>query len=751
MGDPSITKVTVETQKKIFTSVGVTKPSEILNAIERSGGVINTRDLARTFGLKGDDRRELKATLKTMIEDGQLEQGHNRRSYRIPSTVPSVGIVEITSIDADGELIGRPISWKFGGSEPHITVTLPRRTRLRSPGLKERVLARLKIVDQNHVEAKILRHLGKVPDQIIGVVEKTSSGTRVQAISRQAPKQILLNSENIESVETGDVVAVTLDTEKTYGPLVGVLKQKLGKIDSPGVIERMVCAQFQIPSKFSEETLNLANKAGRPTLKGRVDLQPIPLVTIDDEDARDFDDAIWAAEDLDPNNTNGWHLIVAIADVAAYVKTGDALDVEAYQRGNSVYLPNMVVPMLPKSLSNGWCSLNPGEIRACIAVHIWIDKNGITLRYHFERAFMRSAARLTYTSVQKAYEGHPDKVTTPLMGQIKHLYGAFESLKKERLKRNTLDFDLPEQKVIFNDKNHIESIKNRPRFDSHRLIEEFMIAANVAAAQALTELNAPCIYRVHDQPPLSKLETLRSYLKALGYKLSKSRRMTPQNFQQILDKSKGTDHEHAIATVILRTQSQAEYSQENIGHFGLNLQRYSHFTSPIRRYSDLLVHRSLIKHLNLGQDGLATDEVDRFPQISDQVSKNERRATLAEREALDRYMAIYMCDKKGAIFDAKVNGVTRFGLFVSLTNIGAEGLIPMRVISSQLGERVSYNADKQIIFLRSTQKSYGLSQTISVRLDEVNMTTGQLTFSLSTLPAPGMNTTLRSSRRRKRR
>ena len=750
MGNRPVKVATSKYQKQNAPSSYIPERQEILDAVQKSGGVINTRDLARTFDLKGASRKQLKTMLKSMIEDGQLQHGHNRRHFRMPSTMPPIGVVEISNIDADGELVGRPISWKFHDNSSHITVTMARRSPLRAPRVGERVLVRLKAVDQYHIEARIMRHLGKGVDRIIGVIEKNSAGTRIRAISRQAPKQILLNSETTEHVESGDVVMATINSQKTYGPLTADIKERLGRFDSPGGIESVICAQFDIPSKFSTETYLLAENAGPPDSKGRIDLQSVPLVTIDDEDARDFDDAVWASKDLDPDNRGGWHLIVAIADVAAYVKTGDALDKEAGRRGNSVYLPNMVIPMLPKPLSNGWCSLNPGETRACIAVHLWIDKNGRILHHRFERALMRSAGRLTYTSVQKAYEGDSDEITAPLMTQIKNLYGAYAALKEERSRRNTLDFDLPERKITFDETNRILDITNRPRFDSHRLIEEFMIAANVSAAQVLAGLNAPCMYRIHDQPPLDKLEALRGYLKGVGYKLSKSQRFTSENFQQILNKSKGTEQEEAIATIILRTQSQAEYSPENIGHFGLNLNLYAHFTSPIRRYSDLLVHRSLICSLQLGEDGLLPQEFDNFPQIGNEISATERRAARAERQALDRYMVIYMSDKKGAEFGAKVAGVTRFGLFVTVNGIGAEGLVPMRVLSNQLGERVSYDADKQVLTARRARTSFSLSQTISVRLDEANMITGQLSFSLAAFPSPGFDGTARPPKRRNR-
>ena len=706
------------------------------------------RDIARAFGLKTTDRA-LKILLASMIEEGELVRGTNRR-YTAPSKLPPVGVIEITGIDGDGDPIGRPVSWRNQESSPRITVVTTRRDRNPALAIGERALVRLKAIDLNNVEARVMRRLEVQSGQVVGVIEKDLAGTRLKAIDRRGPKDILLSPEVSGTVEPGDVVVAEMGNQRGHGGPSAKISKRLGQVNTPGVIERMLCAELGIPTEFSSDVNAAAKKAVIPRVKGRVDLQSLPLVTIDDADAKDFDDAVWATQDLDPDNPGGWRLIVAIADVAAYVKPGDPIDQEARRRGNSVYLPRLVVPMLPEALCNGWCSLKENETRACLAAHIWIARDGSILRHRFERALMKSTARLTYAAVQAAREGTPDTTTRPILQEINSLYGAYSSLKESRTERKTLDFDLPERKIIFNDSEDVQEISIRPRYESHRLIEEFMIAANVAAAEVLSNANAPCMYRVHNQPPLDKLEILRSYLRGLGYKLSRSRRLTPQHFQQILNKTKGSEHEEAVATTILQAQSQAEYSPENIGHFGLNLQRYAHFTSPIRRYADLLVHRSLIRHLHLGTDGLLDQDSANFAVTAADISATERRAVRAERGANDRYKTLFMADKRGAEFAAKVTSVTRFGLFITINDIGAEGLIPMRVLSHQLEERVFHDTGRLLLTARRNGVSFGIGHRVSVRLDEADTITGGLTFSLAAFDPPRVANSRVGSRRRHR-
>jgi ribonuclease R len=470
--------------------------------------------------------------------------------------------------------------------------------------------------------------------------------------------------------------------------------------------------------------MDLAAQAGPAPLGGRADLRAVPLVTIDGADARDFDDAVFAAPDEDSANRDGWHLIVAIADVAWYVRPGDALDRAALDRGNSIYFPDRVVPMLPEALSNGWCSLKPGEDRPCMAAHLWIDKTGRLVRHRFERALMRSAARLTYEEVQAAADG--DAAAMPA-GVVDRLYGAYRALKTARDARQPLDLDLPERIIELDDKGRVETIGTRARLDSHRLIEEFMIAANVAAAETLEKLRQPCMYRVHDEPPPEKLVALRDVLSGIGLNFAKGQVVMPRSFNQILKLAEGTGDAPLVSEIVLRTQAQAIYSPENIGHFGLALRRYAHFTSPIRRYADLMVHRALISGIKAGPGGLPQPLPD-FTTIGEHISMTERRAVEAERDAADRYTSAFLSDRVGEIMEARVTGVTRFGLFVTLAASGGDALLPMRDLP---GGPYTHDTRRHVLRARRGKKLYRLGDTLSVRLTEADPITGGLVVRLS--------------------
>ena len=685
-----------------------------------------------------------------MEEEGVIVRLQNRR-YAAPSKIPPVGVIEAIRVDDNGELYGKPIGWQTNTSGIAIVVSSSRRNaRNHNLGIGQRALVRLKQIDKRGIGAHIMRVLPERKGTLIGIVEKKKGYTEIKSVNRRGPTNVRINNLSETDIQNGDIIQVELEGEKLYGEPQGILKKVLGNFGKPGSPEIIICAELDIPTEFSKASISECLTAGPPEPKGREDLTSIPLVTIDDEDARDFDDAVWAEPDTSENNLGGWNLMIAIADVAAYVKPGSALDKEAQDRGNSVYLPSKVIPMLPEALSNDWCSLKPGEDRACVAVRISINKEGNTLNYRFIRGIMRSGARLTYSQVQAHRNGTPSPQTESLGEQLDNLYGAYTSLKRARKKRKTLDFDLPEKKITLGKRGEVVSVDARPIYESHKLIEEFMIVANVVAAEALTSRKAPCLYRTHDQPPQDKTETLRSYLKELGYKLSRTQQLRPQHFQQILDKSRGTKHSDAIALMILRSQSQAEYSPHNVGHFGLNIELYSHFTSPIRRYSDLLIHRSLISQLNLGPGGASQDLSPDLPDIGTHLSQTERRAANAERSATDRYMTLFMADKVGANFMGKISGVTKFGLFVSLTETHAEGLIPIRILGQQLGERVRYDSFTQILTAKRARMNFKLGDEISVRIEDANKITSALTFSLSELEKPRTTYKKAKSYRRRR-
>jgi ribonuclease R len=455
---------------------------------------------------------------------------------------------------------------------------------------------------------------------------------------------------------------------------------------------------------------------------GRVDLRDIPLVTIDGADARDFDDAVFAESD----NKGGWHVIVAIADVAHYVKPGSALDKDAYDRGNSTYFPDRVVPMLPEKLSNGLCSLMPNVERACMAVHLWLDKEGELTRWQFVRGVMKSRARLTYEQVQAAYDGKPDTLTGTILDTvIKPLYGAYACLMRARLKRGTLELELPERKVVLNKDGTVKAIVVRERLESHKLIEEFMIAANVAAAAQLEGKGGLCIYRIHDKPSEIKLDALRDFLDSFGISLVPAKQLHPRMLTHILENAAGGPNAQVINEVMLRSQAQAIYSRDNIGHFGLALAKYAHFTSPIRRYADLIVHRALIRTGNLGKDGLTDAAIERLETIADHISQTERRSITAERDAIDRFTTLFLADKIGTVFPARISGVARFGLFARLDETGADGMIPFNALPHDF---YHFDEARHALIGQRTKRSYQLGMLVKVRLEKADKLTGSLGF-----------------------
>ena len=506
------------------------------------------------------------------------------------------------------------------------------------------------------------------------------------------------------------------------------VKERLGSFDDPRSYSLIAIHNQSIPTVFSDLVLEEARAATVPELGKRRDLRDMPLITIDPADARDHDDAVWAAPDDDPKNPGGWKIIVAIADVAAYVRPGSELDQEARKRGNSVYFPDRVVPMLPEALSSDLCSLKAGVDRACLAVVMWIDAEGSKRRHEFTRAMMRAAGNLTYQSVQEARNGadagQDSQEFTPL---ITHLYGAFAALLQARERRQPLDIDLPELQVALGPDGHVEDVRPRARWDSHRLIEEFMIAANVAAAETLEEHDTPCMYRVHDRPEEEKVESLRELLSSLDLRLAKGQAIRSAHFNQVLKQVADTPHAHLVNQVILRTQTQAVYRPDNSGHFGLNLRRYAHFTSPIRRYADLLVHRGLISALKQGTDGLDDETADILPELGEQISATERRAMVAERGAKDRYLAAFLESRRGAAFTGRISGVARFGLFVTLDDIGADGLVP---ISTLTDDYYNHDERRHALVGDRTGREYLLGAAVDVRLAEADVITGSLRLEL---------------------
>jgi ribonuclease R len=546
----------------------------------------------------------------------------------------------------------------------------------------------------------------------------------VASADRRDRAEYIVEPTHIAGASDGELVTAAVLPARRYGPPRVKIVERLGSPDAPGAISLISIAQFEIPHVFPDAALAEAAAAKPPEPTGRVDLRDVALVTIDGSDARDFDDAVWAEPDPDPANPGGWHLVVAIADVALYVAPDSALDREAASRGNSVYFPDRVVPMLPEALSNGLCSLKPNEDRACLAARLWIDRDGKKLRHAFDRAIMRSAARLTYEQVQSA---HNDARKLPIpKARLDALYGAFAVLDRARAARGALALDLVEYRVVLDAKGVPVGVEPRQRLDSHKLIEEFMILANVAAAEELEARRRPSLYRVHDRPDPERLDALRLALTDIdipGLGLAKGQVIRPELFNRVLAKVAGRPEAAVVNDLVLRAQAQAVYSPDNIGHFGLALQRYAHFTSPIRRYADLLVHRALLGE-SMSHDALEA--------IGKHVSTTERRATAAERAALERYRARLLGGRIGEAFAARVSGVQRFGLFLTLPDTGADGLLPIGDLPPDF-----YRFDQRRMRLsgRHSRRNFGLGDALSVRLAEADPLGGRLVFRLDEVVA----------------
>ena len=709
---------------------------QVAEFIRESPTPVGKREIARAFGITGADRIPLKAMLKELEGDGTVDRGRGRRLSQ-PGVLPEVAVVQITGTDADGEVLAKPVIWK-GDGEPPVIYMAPDRHGTPALARGDRVLARLTRSGEHSYDGRPIRRLAGAPKRVLGIYELSGDGGRLRPTDRRVKTDFRVTREDSGDAKPGELVLAEVLHTHRLGWLQARVVERLGKMGEPRSVSLISIHEHDIPTEFPPEAIALAEAATVPPLGARADLRQVPLVTIDGADARDFDDAVWAEADGDSANKGGWHILVAIADVARYVRGGDALDKAAYTRGNSVYFPDRVVPMLPEALSNGLCSLRPDEDRACLAVHMWIDAEGNKLRHQFVRGLMRSAARLTYDQVQAARDGRSDDTTAPLLDRvIAPLYGAFAALLAARARRGTLELDLPERQVVIGEDGRVASIRTRARHDSHKLIEEFMIAANVAAAETLEQKRWPCMYRVHDAPDPAKIEALRSFLESIGLNLPRGQVIRPIAFTRLLARAAETPFAAMVNELVLRTQSQAVYSPENLGHFGLALRRYAHFTSPIRRYADLLVHRALIGALDLpgAEDWLPPEAGAHFEEIGVHISATERRAATAERDATDRYTAAFLAERLGEAFRGRVTGVTRFGLFVRLDESGGDGLVP---ISTLPNDFYDHDEARHALVGRRWGRVYSLGDIVQARLVEAEPVTGGLVLELLEVEESGL-------------
>ena len=705
---------------------------------ERAPSKIGKREIARAFQIKGADKIGLKRVLKEMEAEGAVER--RRKGLSRPGTLAATVLAEIYTRDRDGDLLAKPADWdEARGRAPTIVIHLPHKPRpgVPVPGLGDRALVRTEIVrdatgNEPAYTGRVVKILAKARSHVLGIYRAGSDGAGGQVFpvdKKTANKGALfVRAGNEGAARDGDLVAVDILKGGRLGLPSARVIERIGSFSSEKAVSLIAIYAHKIPSVFQPATLAEAEAARPATLAGREDWRGLPLVTIDPPDAKDHDDAVHAEPDPDPANPGGFVLTVAIADVAAYVRPRSALDREALERGNSVYFPDRVVPMLPERISNDLCSLRAGDDRPALAIRMVIDAHGQKLRHAPHRIMMRSRAKLAYAQAQAAIDGAPDATTAPLVEPILNpLYAAHAALKLARAKRKPLDLDLPERKILLHDDGTVHRVVTPERLDAHRLIEEFMILANVAAAEILEARRQSLVYRAHGEPSVEKLHNLAEFLQTIGIKLAKGQVVTPAQFNGILAKVRGTEHEQIVNDVVLRTQAQAEYSADNYGHFGLHLRRYAHFTSPIRRYADLVVHRALIRAEGLGDDGLPDTTKDELAEIAERISAAERRAMAAERETVDRLIATHLADQIGATFEGRIAGVTRAGLFVKLDGTGADGFIPAATLGDEF---FRYEEALHALVGSRSGTILRLGDRVSVKLVEAAPLAGALRFEL---------------------
>jgi ribonuclease R len=702
---------------------------ELLAYIRESPAAVGKREIARAFGVAPVNRPGLRDMLSEIERSGAVTRTARRR-FEAAAPLPEVMVIERFGSDEDGLALARPVAWP--GPDPAPILRLVETGADESLRIGERAAARLIPRETGEIEARIIRRLEPAGERIVGIFQGTREGGRLVPADRRNRTEYRVAARDAAGAGNGELVVAELLSSGRLGAPRARILERLGPATDPGAVSLLAIASYDIPTEFPAAAIAEAEDALPVTPHGRTDLRDIPLVTIDGSDSRDFDDAVWAEPDPDPENRGGWHLIVAIADVAWYVRPGSALDREAERRGNSVYFPDRVVPMLPEALSNELCSLKPNVDRACLAVRLWIDAEGRKQRHRFERGLMRSAARLTYEEVQAAQEGRFARALP--QGSLVALYGAFAALAKARARRGALELDLSEDRVVLDEERRPVNIVRAVRLDSHRLIEEFMILANVAAAEELEARRQPCMYRIHDAPDAAKVEALRIFLEDMGIPglaLAKGQALKPALFNRVLRRAAGTPEAALVNDLVLRCQAQAAYSPNNIGHFGLALRRYAHFTSPIRRYADLVVHRALIASANAaGRDfelGALPSDTDRdqLAVIGEHISATERRAAAAERAAIERYRATFLARSIGSVFAARISGVAEFGLFVTLKESGADGLIPISTLPNDYYDRDERN---HRLTGRNSGRVFRLGDEISVRLVEADGIGGRLVF-----------------------
>jgi len=702
--------------------------ADILEWIRAHPEKSSRRDIAKAFGIKGAARIDLKQMLKELEAEGHLMQ--RRRRFNDPNSLPPVSVLQMLGPDSQGDMFAVPLEWEGTGHLPKILM----RSRQGDPALGQgdRLLARLTPVpdeDSHQYTGQLIRAIGTNPKRLLGIFRLTAEGGRIVAIDKGEGKEWLVAADAAGEAKDGELVEAEQSGPKgRLGLPRARVVERLGDPSAPKAVSLIAIHQHGIPDAFPDAVMAQADAAKPATSKGRVDLTDLPLITIDPADARDHDDACCALLDEDPKNPGGFLLWVAIADVAHYVTAGSALDAEARKRGNSTYFPDRVVPMLPDRLSGDLCSLHEGVTRPCIAVEMKLSSTGEKLSHRFVRGLMRSPASLSYEEAQAAVDGDPSERAAPLVDTVlSPLFGAYAALKQAREARQPLELDLPERKIILSDSGKVASVNFSERLDAHRLIEECMVLANVAAAETLIAKQQPLLFRVHEEPSPEKLDSLRETAKSVGLVLAKGQVLQTRHLNQLLKAAAGKDEAELINLSTLRSMTQAYYSSQNMSHFGLALQNYAHFTSPIRRYADLLLHRALVSAHGWATDGLSPQDIEMLDETAKHISETERRSMLAERDTTDRYLASFMSERVGNEFSGRISGVARFGIFVKLDETAADGLVPIRSLGREYFE---HDADSQTLRGTDSGTVISLGQRVVVRLAETTPTTGGILLDL---------------------
>lgn len=706
----------------------------VLDFLARNPSRSSKREIAKHFGLKNDDRVALKNLLNELEAEGALQ----RRGTELvrPDSLPPITTLDIVGRDDDGGLIGSPANWDVAnkGEAPRVRITMPRAGTAPVAGVGQRVLVKIFPPSGEHTQpsARVMKLIETRKDAILGVLRVLPDGTlRVEATERRQ-SEMVVSADDAGSAKHGDLVEVVPVGSTRYGLPRGRVVTVVGSIKSEKAVSMIALHAHNIPHIFPDDVIIESGNLPAFPAKNRQDWRHIPFITIDPHDAKDHDDAVFAEMDSDETNPGGVIAYVAIADVAAYIPARSAMDREAFKRGNSVYFPDRVVPMLPEAISNDACSLREGEDRSTLAVKMRFASNGEKISHTFHRAIIRSAAKLSYQAAQSAIDGVTDAKTAPILESIlKPLWAAYTVLKRGRDAREPLELDLPERKIKLDNEGKVETVVIPPRLDAHKLIEEFMIQANVAAAETLERRKYPLSFRVHDVPPLAKQEVLKEFLKTIGLSIAQGPALTPAKMNGILKAVEGTEKQDMVNQIMLRSQSQAIYSPDNIGHFGLHLRKYAHFTSPIRRYADLVVHRALVDALELGEGGVDTRTMSDLVDVCEHISMAERRAAAAERDTIDRLIAGHLAERTGAVFAGRITGVTKSGLFVMLDDYGADGFVPIRSVGS---EYFQFDEGAQALVGDKTRHGFRLADRVDVRLVDVQPLAGSLTLEMVSKP-----------------